>query len=280
MKNIIFIDVDGTLVEQDGSVPQSSKRAIQKAKKAGHEIIICTGRSMGEITKEISDLYPSGYIAAGGSYIEYENKVRQHIKFKEQDVKEIITYLKRHGIAYYLETNDGIYASSNCISKIKEATIATLALYPNRFTDPENPYPDWFFEIFNKTKNLTVPYHEINKLSFINTEVPFQKIKNKFKDKFEIYETTIFEFGENSGEIGLKGLDKKDGILKLLNMIEGPFKTYAFGDGLNDISMFEAVDVKIAMRNGHSRLKDYADQITDTVENDGLYKGFVKNNLL
>src|SRR5699024_7591420 len=127
-----------------------------------------------------------------------------------EDIKEITQFLSEKDIAYYLETNSGLFASENCIEKIKEATEITLRKNPERFIDSNNPYPKWFFDILNESRGKEIPLNEINKLSFINTEHPFIMIKDKFQDRFEVYESTVFEFGDKSGEIGLKGLDKQD----------------------------------------------------------------------
>ena len=46
--NVIFIDVDGTLVDYENNLPASAKEAIVKARRNGHRVYICTGRSKAE----------------------------------------------------------------------------------------------------------------------------------------------------------------------------------------------------------------------------------------
>ena len=41
---VIFVDVDGTLVDYEGNIPQSAKDAIRKVRALGHKVYICTGR--------------------------------------------------------------------------------------------------------------------------------------------------------------------------------------------------------------------------------------------
>ncbi|MCO5533671.1 HAD hydrolase family protein, partial [Enterococcus faecium] len=50
-KKIIFLDVDGTLCDDAGNVPESARQAITAAHKKGHEFFLCTGRSKAEITE-------------------------------------------------------------------------------------------------------------------------------------------------------------------------------------------------------------------------------------
>ena len=44
-RKIIFLDVDGTLVDYEGRLPDSAARAVQQARANGHWVYICTGRS-------------------------------------------------------------------------------------------------------------------------------------------------------------------------------------------------------------------------------------------
>ncbi len=56
--------------------------------------------------------------------------------------------------------------------------------------------------------------------------------------------------------------------------------TYAFGDGVNDISMFEVVDHPIAMGNATEKLRPYAEYITDDNKSGGIVNGLKKYNLI
>lgn len=280
MKNIIFIDVDGTLTGQDGLVPESAKQAIRESRAKGHEVILATGRSLSEITDDILEIGIDGIIGAGGGFVEYKNQVLSHLKFEEDSLKEICEFLDHHNIGYYLESNQGLYASPNCVDKIEEAVHQMFAHHKEKFVNQDDPLPHWFLEILDESKGLEIPYDNINKLSFISTETPFSSVSDKFSDKYEMYETTVFEFGPNSGEIGLKGIDKKMAIKHVLSTIVYEGKTYAYGDGLNDISMFETVDYSVAMENAKSALKAIANEVTPIAEEDGIYKSFKKNHLI
>ena len=62
-KKIVFLDVDGTLCDDAGNVPESARQAITAAHKKGHEFFLCTGRSKAEITEDVLALPLSDHAA-------------------------------------------------------------------------------------------------------------------------------------------------------------------------------------------------------------------------
>lgn len=59
-----------------------------------------------------------------------------------------------------------------------------------------------------------------------------------------------------------------------------PAQALAFGDGNNDIQMFEAVGTGVAMENGSERLKAVADDICGPVSQDGIYHYCLQHGLI
>ena len=50
---VIFLDVDGTLVDYENHLPESAVEAIRKARANGHLVYICTGRSHAEVPPKL-----------------------------------------------------------------------------------------------------------------------------------------------------------------------------------------------------------------------------------
>ena len=75
-KNILFFDIDGTLLSHTThSIPESAIMAIKKAKENGHLIFINTGRPFPLIDECIKSLKPDGQVCGCGSYIRYRDEV-------------------------------------------------------------------------------------------------------------------------------------------------------------------------------------------------------------
>ena len=74
-----------------------------------------------------------------------------------------------------------------------------------------------------------------------------------------------------------KEVDKSKSILRLCEILNINIEeVIAIGDSYNDISMIETAGVGIAMGNGVQEIKEIADFITDTNENDGVAKAIKK----
>ncbi|MBF0843800.1 HAD family phosphatase, partial [Streptococcus danieliae] len=56
MKKILFLDVDGTIVDYHNRIPGSAQKAIRAARAQGHVVIACTGRSRAEMQDELWDM--------------------------------------------------------------------------------------------------------------------------------------------------------------------------------------------------------------------------------
>ncbi len=267
---IAFFDVDGTLCNSYGKVLPSSIKAIRQFRAEKNLAFLCTGRSLPEITEDIVAVGFDGIIGAGGGYIEVSNEVIYQETMRESDVLEIINYFQKYDIGYYLESNEGLFGSGNCIDKIREE-VAKQAVKERESFDAVDQKLYWFYELLKKYLGKPLDCKKINKISFINNTLAFNQIYRKYSNKFLIHHTTVPLFGPNSGEIAMKGLDKQRAIKQVLEYLKLTAEdAIAFGDGDNDLSMFKAVGYSIAMGNATTRLKMVADEITDDADEDGI----------
>lgn len=279
-KKLIFIDVDETLCDLAGEVPKSAREAIQLARKNGHIVYICTGRSKPEITEDISSIGFDGMICAGGGYIEINGETLMHKKMPKEIVVRLIEYFEKHNIAYYIESNDGLFGSENCKETILGQVTAGIEENSKEHEEAKNEI-SWFFEVLDNSKDKKVDYNNVNKISFISKDYPYEEVFNTFNEELEIYHNTVPQFGHNSGEVGIKGINKYTAIEQVMNHLNiEKINTLAYGDGENDIEMFRCVNYGVAMENAKPKLLKIADEVTHTASNDGIYFSFKKNNLI
>jgi Cof subfamily protein (haloacid dehalogenase superfamily) len=122
---------------------------------------------------------------------------------------------------------------------------------------------------------------DVNKVCFLESSLTFEQIKEELDGRFTAIQCTIPVFGEHSGELMIPGIHKASGIARLLNHLNIPREdSIGIGDGLNDLEMLEYCQVGIAMGNAREQVKAVADDITDRIEEDGLYNCFLKYGLI
>lgn len=260
-KKVVFIDIDGTLVgslNKQAYIPESAKQAIKKTRQNGHLVYLCTGRSKAEIGQEIMDIGFDGTIGAAGGYIETNNEVLFHRTFEKKELDKIETYFKENNIAYYLESNDGLYSSESFNVYLKDI-----------FYDGQIPEDGGFFAILKPLSECS--YQGVNKISFVSMQVPFEKVKETFEAQYDLVKSSWGRGAENTGELSLKGINKATAIHQLLDYLHMDLKdTFGIGDSMNDTEMFACVGTSIAMGNAMHGVKDLADFVTKDLLDDGV----------
>lgn len=277
-KNIIFLDVDGTLVNDNGVVPESAKIAVREARRNGHYVFLCTGRSKAELYDELMDIGFDGVIGAAGGYIEVKNEVILHKKVSREDVEHLVKYFDENNIDFYLESNGGLFASKNCKETLNRLVFKGVDKDSEQYKELEKGIGKFIDGLIEGEDLIR---DDINKVSFLDSQTSIEVIRDEFKDKFNVIHCTVPIFGKNSGELSVPGVHKALAIEYLLNYLGLSKKaTFAYGDGTNDMEMLQYVNCGIAMGNAKEALKEIACDITGTHDEDGIYNSFKKYGLI
>ena len=113
MGKIIFIDVDGTLVDYEGNLPDSAVKAIRQARANGHRVYMCTGRSKAEVYPPLWDIGLDGIIGGNGCYVEDHGHVVMHQLITLDQCRRVVDWLHERHLEFYLESNNGLFASEH-----------------------------------------------------------------------------------------------------------------------------------------------------------------------
>ncbi len=269
MGKIIFIDVDGTLVDYENNIPASAVDAIRCARKNGHKVYISTGRSKAEVYDNIWDIGLDGMIGGNGSYVEDGGKVVMHQLITPDQCKHIVDWLHGRGLEFYLESNNGLFASEHFETgaleaiqryserKGKSSNITVRDVLPNMIFDG-----DLYRDDLNKVSYVLSSYQD-----YLDACEEFPDLQNGTWGGAG--ETALF------GDIGVQNISKAHAIQRLLDYLHADVEdTIAFGDAKIDIPMFEYCNYSVCMGSGGAEAKEAADYVTDDVTRDGLYKAF------
>ena len=270
MGKIIFIDVDGTLLNYENHLPETARDAIRQARENGHRVYISTGRSKAEVYDEIWEIGLDGMIGGNGSYVEDDGEVIMHQLITAVQCRHIVDWLHERGLEFYLVSNNGLFASEH----FEEAAQSTIKEYVGRKgRDATNAtvrsvFPEMIFggELYRD---------DLNKVSFVLNS--YQDHLDSIEEFPDLKPGTWGGAGETAlfGDLGVKDITKAHAIDVLLKHLGADIKdTYAFGDAKIDIPMLEYCNVGIAMGSGGDEIKAMADYVTDAVDDDGLYNAF------
>lgn len=268
------MDIDGTLVTDDGWVPASAADACRQARLNGHEIYLCTGRSKPEIYDFIMEIGFDGIIGAGGGFVELSDGMLYHKTVPASEVRRMVDFFDQHSVDFYLESNGGLFASKNFLPHVERCIYGDIDNDPDaRRRKEEQPHP--FIEglIYGEEDLYKT---DVNKACFLQSDkLSFAQIKEEFENAFDTIQCTVPQFGDDSGELMVPGVHKATAIEALLTHLNLPKeRTIAIGDGLNDLEMFDYCAVGIAMGNAKEELKAVADHVTGSVDEDGLHQAF------
>lgn len=276
-RKAIFLDVDGTYVNDRGVVPDSARRAVVAARANGHQVFLCTGRAVSELWDDVMDAGFDGVIASAGGYVELDGEVLLHRSIPVADVRRVVEFFDSHGIDFYLEANSGLYGSRHSKARLRElvfggVTDESVLAELERGLGP-------FIDLLVVDQELVRA--DINKVSFLDSEVPIERVRDEFAGTLTVIPATVPMFGPNSGEMSIPGVHKASAIeLLLAHAGIGREDTIAYGDGHNDLEMITFVQTGVAMGNALPGLKAAADVITGGPDEDGIYTSFVALGLI
>ena len=245
---IIFFDIDDTLRNsKTGFIPSTIPTVFQQLREKGILTGIATGRGIFGVVPEIKALKPDFFVTLNGAYIEdKKGNVIYSNKIAKDKVEEYIAWTKEVGIDYGLV---GSHAAK--LSRRTEMISQAIdPIYPNLEVDPdfyrkEDIYQMWTFE--DQGDDLTLPESLASTLRMVR-------------------------WHEYSSDVVPISGSKAAGVAKVVDQLGlKPENVMVFGDGLNDLELFDYAGISIAMGISHEKIKEKADYITKTLEEDGIF---------
>lgn len=275
-RTAVFLDVDGTLIDDYGRVPDSAVQAVREARENGHLVFLCTGRSMTELTGDVLDVGYDGYVLASGAYVQVGSDVLRHETLAPEALRHVADYFGAHGGGYYFQAHHGVFASPAARDLLRQVVASSIAADP-AFDEVDHGLLRYVETIVVDADPFAEP---VTKTIFFDAAATIEEIRAEFTD-FEVVPASVTVFGTNAGEMMLPGVHKATGIeVVLAHLGIDRADTIAIGDSYNDLEMLQHVAVGIAMGDAPQPVKDIADEVTASTTEDGVRLAFLRHGLI
>ena len=253
---MIFFDIDGTLLDHQKNLPQSAKRSIAALKEAGHEVAIATGRPPFFFKELREELGIDSFVSFNGQYVVFKGEEIFSNPLDAATIEELTSFsAKRDHPLVYMN-------HQTMKSNISDHPAIEESLHSLKFHAPD------LDPLFHKDRDL------YQTLLFCTEGEEKEYVEAFSKIRFVRWHPSSVDVipANGSKAVGISHLIKKLGY-----SID---QVYAFGDERNDLEMLSQVGHGVAMGNAPQDVKDVANYVTKSVDEDGIEHGLKMVGLL
>jgi Cof subfamily protein (haloacid dehalogenase superfamily) len=274
---IAFLDVDGTILDHGKVIADSTVAAIRSARAAGTLVYLATGRAAGDIHPDVAAIGFDGAITNGGAYATSGDTTIVADPMPRDAVEVLVAYFETHGILFFLQTNDAVYASP----RVQAAIAGYMRQWLGAHGEPDEP--QMAPQGAPRFRDLAeIDLDAVAKAVFISDATDtVERAAADLGDLFHVVPGSMPLPGGSNGELGMRGTTKGSAIVAVLAHLGiDSADAIGIGDSWNDVEMFEVCGVGIAMGNASDELKRLADEVTTSVRADGIWNAFVRHGLV
>ncbi|WP_216827455.1 HAD family hydrolase [Alkalihalobacterium elongatum] len=245
---VIIIDLDGTLLNSSKTISMKSIEVLKGLKANGIHLIFATARPPRCTNfKELNLASIGTMVYYNGALFHCSQTNKQiHFSIPKKKTKELIDF------CLFLDN------AANISIEVKDKWYSSKSLdYTDMMKVEQNPTIISYEELigYDCTKVLLTNFSQS------------EQLLNKFGKELNIL---ITDHGELIQIMSQKS-SKESAVEYILDQLQLTFHdAMCFGDDFNDLGLFQACGYSIAMGNAIKELKEIADNITETNDNDGV----------
>ncbi|MFB7304865.1 Cof-type HAD-IIB family hydrolase [Heyndrickxia sporothermodurans] len=232
---LIALDMDGTLLNSKEEISEENKRVIARAKENGIHIVLSTGRNFAKVHEFAEDLELNSFLVTvnGGEIWDSSGNLLERNLLQVEHIKMMWDLKNLHNTKFWAITVDKVYRDE----------------FPDESTFADYEWLKFGFDVEDDhARKIIMEELEKNKLQVTNSS-------------------------PTNLEVNPYGISKAKALEKVCERIGITMENVmAMGDSMNDIAMIKSAGIGIAMGNAQAIVKEAADWITDTNDNDGVAK--------
>lgn len=267
---LIATDLDGTLLNSKAEVSEKNRQAIQYAISRGVQVAVCSGRvyAGAHFFAEMSGT-KGPLISCNGAVVREPEteKIINMDSIGKETCLHIIEILKKEEMHFNI-FSDRMFFSEK------------LDRHMSHFTEQikNSPEKDMLGVCLNPDilSEISSTSEQILKIVAVNRDDhdKLRKVRNKIQ---QIEGVEVTSSGKNNFEILKKGVSKGRALEILCSHLRIlPEETIAIGDNENDISMLKFAGLSVVMDNGLETVKNIADYVTSSNNEDGVAQAIMK----
>lgn len=257
MKKMFFFDLDGTLWDADGSRPRllpTLHNALLLLRSKGHIIVACSARQLCFIEKWLPDLFDC-LILLNGAYVKANETIILDEPLCKQELQCIDRQFKPyHGSYIYI---GNFHAWAYHISPRHRFLLDEIYMVGSGYTQFGHPCRD------EKVYSLDM---------FFESCTDFERVRPLFEENNWL--TLNYHIGDFTGDVSFRNRSKATAALTVLDYYGLKVTdAYAFGDGTNDLPLFQLVRHTCAVKNAKPELKATASFVSSKPSGLGVLQG-------
>lgn len=257
MYKLIALDMDGTLLNGEKKISEGNFKKIQEAKNNGKKVVIATGRPLlgiKKFLKELDLMSDEDYVIAfNGALVQSvgNGRVISKTTLSLNEYKELYTLSQKLGVHIHALTEKSVMTPVNNKYTGIEASINNIPIV-------ELPVSE-----VNENETI-VKVMMIDDPALLDEIIP--QIPDAIKAKYTIVRSAPYflEFLDKSVNKGV-GVDA---VAKELGLVAE--QVICVGDAGNDIDMLKYAGLGVAMENAFDEVKEVAEYVTKSNEEDGV----------
>ncbi|MGX7025437.1 Cof-type HAD-IIB family hydrolase [Vagococcus hydrophili] len=266
-----FFDIDGTLLSSNAECLPSTISSIEKLHQQDIICCIASGRGPKRMASLIGNLPMDAYVLYNGQLVFSHTKGIYEHYFENETLERLAQFADEENRQLIFGGRKEFYGSQSMKMGQRRWLKQLYHLFPDKYSakDLEKFIKKWNVLPKNETKFMELPIFSqpIYQCVLLSPESEQTRLEELFPDchftRSNPYSVDIIPKG-GSKIVGINqvlahyGIDKSEAI--------------AFGDSWNDTEMLREIGVGVAMGNAAEDIKDLADYVTDTNDQDGIMK--------
>jgi Cof subfamily protein (haloacid dehalogenase superfamily) len=281
MYKLIAIDLDGTLLNSYGQVSERNREALKKAQEKGIQIVLASGRSTNSVKNMANELGNNNYIICGNGSLVYDLRNEDIIYDKFIEKKKALQIIKicEQNSIYY-----NVYTENMVIAKTLSNNVLFYHQENANKPDSRKTKINLVENIYDYIENL----ENENILKFTisdNSNIIFNSIIKKLRDikNIDVLDVAhmsrkIIKSGTEEVEIAYyyteitnENVDKWNATKWLAEKLNiSNEEIIGIGDNVNDKLLIENAGLGVAMGNSAPYIKEIADRVVATNNEDGV----------